>query len=61
MTIAIIPEPTTIRMEIDVSQALLKALQKLPVDGALTSEERFEIACLIFLTARALRQQTRPG
>jgi hypothetical protein len=46
--------PSAIHISIDVSAPLLDALQKLSARETLTREERFEIAGLTFLTARAL-------
>ncbi len=53
-----LPARARSRIEIEFSQDLLTALQK--IDGAALSKvERFEIAALTFIVARALHQQTR--
>jgi hypothetical protein len=55
MPIAKLPAPASIRIEIEVSYTLLQALEKkLPGDASLSNDERFEIAVLKFMAARAL-------
>jgi hypothetical protein len=55
MPIAKLPAPAPIQIEIDVSYTLLQALdKKLQGDDSLSNDERFEIAALKFMMARAL-------
>jgi hypothetical protein len=50
-----LPASPPIRIEmLDVSQDLLAALQKAAAVSALSNAERFEIAALTFMVARAL-------
>jgi hypothetical protein len=49
-----LPASPPIRVEIDVSQDLLAALQKISSVAVLPNAERFEIAALTFMVARAL-------
>jgi hypothetical protein len=50
-----LPASPPIRIEmLDVSQDLLAALQKVSAVSALSNAERFEIAALTFMVARAL-------
>ena len=54
------PAPPVIRVEIEVNGELLAALQKLASCAPLSNTERFEIAALTFMTARALCAKKRP-
>ncbi len=55
-----LPASPPIRIEmLDVSQDLLAALQKVAAVSALSNAERFEIAALTFMVARALRLNIR--
>lgn len=56
MPIAKFTAPAPIRIEIDASFTLVQALHKTLPGGeaALSSDERFEIAALMFTVARAL-------
>jgi len=54
MPVEKLPAPAPIRIEIEVSPALLAALGKLQGEHALSNDERFEIAALTFTVARAL-------
>jgi hypothetical protein len=58
-----LPTPLpAIRISIDVSAPLLEALQKLSsAHDTLTREERFEVAAIKFLVARALAVNKRAG
>jgi hypothetical protein len=59
MPIAKLPAPALNRIEIEVSNTLLQALQKLAADAPLLNAERFEIAALNFMVARALWHNKR--
>jgi hypothetical protein len=51
--------PAPSRVEIDASQDLLAALQKISSVAVLSNAERFEIAALTFMVARALCRNER--
>jgi hypothetical protein len=51
--------PASPRVEIDASQDLLAALQKISSVAVLSNAERFEIAALTFIVARALCRNQR--
>jgi hypothetical protein len=55
-----LPASPPIRIEmLDVSQDLLAALQKAAAVSAMSNAERFEIAALTFMVARALYLNNR--
>lgn len=54
-----LPASPPIRVEIDVSKDLLSTLYKIASVAVLSNAERFEIAALTFMVARALRVNKR--
>jgi hypothetical protein len=59
MPIAKLPAPALTRIEVEVSHTLSQALQKLAAGVPLSNAERFEIAALNFMVARALWHNKR--
>jgi hypothetical protein len=53
------PTPHSIRVEIEVRAELLSALERMRGVAPLSNTERFEIAALTFIAARALSANRR--